>query len=135
MEALADQPDAMLPQRKNGYRPPDLTPAQQRDRENADLERARSRTARGSSRRRGALGGSRLGPAALLKKSSGVCYLCSAPLTKYDMHIEHIIPIAKGGTHTDENLAAACATCNSRKDDKIVSFHVGSRRPTFRWVD
>lgn len=31
------------------------------------------------------------------------------------MHVEHIIPISRGGTSEESNLALACAWCNSYK--------------------
>jgi hypothetical protein len=31
--------------------------------------------------------------------------------------IEHIIPVARGGTNDRDNLAAACGTCNTEKLD------------------
>ncbi len=36
-------------------------------------------------------------------------------------HIDHVIPIAKGGAHKVGNLVAACQSCNQRKSDKFVS--------------
>ena len=36
-------------------------------------------------------------------------------------HIDHVIPIAKGGAHKVGNLVGACQSCNQRKSDKFVS--------------
>lgn len=36
-------------------------------------------------------------------------------------HIDHVIPIAKGGAHKVGNLVAACQSCNQRKSDKFLS--------------
>lgn len=35
--------------------------------------------------------------------------------------IEHVIPLAQGGTDTIENLALACFHCNRRKSDKLMA--------------
>ncbi len=36
--------------------------------------------------------------------------------------IDHIIPIAKGGTNDEENLWLVCETCNRAKSDKTEGF-------------
>ena len=33
--------------------------------------------------------------------------------------VDHIIPVAKGGSDDLENLVAACKRCNSAKQDKM----------------
>jgi 5-methylcytosine-specific restriction endonuclease McrA len=35
-------------------------------------------------------------------------------------HIDHIIPISKGGNSSPENLRLLCRTCNLSKSDKII---------------
>lgn len=37
-----------------------------------------------------------------------------------DLHIEHVVPISKGGTHALGNIVPACSTCNFSKRDKEV---------------
>jgi hypothetical protein len=37
-------------------------------------------------------------------------------------HIDHIIPISKGGTNVEENLWLVCEICNRAKSDKINGF-------------
>ena len=50
------------------------------------------------------------------------CCYCEAPFTENSaMHIDHIIPLARGGTHHPENLAPACQRCNSSKHSKLLS--------------
>ena len=36
--------------------------------------------------------------------------------------IDHILPLAKGGTNDEENLWLLCASCNRTKSDKIEAF-------------
>ncbi len=45
------------------------------------------------------------------------CGYCLTPqdFTALPMHIEHIIPLATGGSSTEENLWLACALCNGHK--------------------
>lgn len=43
----------------------------------------------------------------------GKCWMCSAPAE----HIDHVKPLAKGGSNWPANLRPACAPCNLRKRD------------------
>jgi 5-methylcytosine-specific restriction endonuclease McrA len=45
--------------------------------------------------------------------ASGVCAYCG----DYATTVDHIVPVAKGGTADRENLAPACSWCNSDKLD------------------
>lgn len=58
------------------------------------------------------------------------------------MHIEHIIPLARGGASDEANLWLACAWCNSYKGDKThaVDSETGELAPLFnprtqRWPE
>jgi 5-methylcytosine-specific restriction endonuclease McrA len=51
------------------------------------------------------------------KLRNDCCYMCGAPAD----HIEHIIPLSKGGRHSIGNLAASCKSCNLRKHTKFLS--------------
>jgi 5-methylcytosine-specific restriction endonuclease McrA len=44
------------------------------------------------------------------------CQYCFAPAE----NIDHVIPRAKGGTHTWENVVASCRPCNARKGDSLL---------------
>jgi HNH endonuclease len=48
------------------------------------------------------------------------CGYCLSPqnLVMARLEIEHIIPLAKGGTDDEENLWLACPICNGHKSDK-----------------
>ncbi len=36
------------------------------------------------------------------------------------LECDHIVPVARGGTHDPENLTTACFPCNRSKRDKLV---------------
>lgn len=52
----------------------------------------------------------------IIRRDRRTCYLCGrGPLKLDEIHLDHKIPISRGGSHTRDNLAVACATCNVRK--------------------
>ena len=46
----------------------------------------------------------------------GNCFYCDGELDNY--HIDHIIPLSKGGEHKLYNLVLSCPTCNLTKNAK-----------------
>jgi len=54
----------------------------------------------------------------IMKMLRQPCVYCGAP----SEHIDHVIPIAKGGRHSIGNLAPACKSCNLHKSSKFISF-------------
>lgn len=75
---------------------------------------------------------------AVYSKSEGHCAICGefVPYTKYT--IDHIIPLAKGGSNDISNLQCACGVCNRIKQDilpqdlmekltKIMLYQVGQK--------
>lgn len=50
---------------------------------------------------------------AVFARDGGRCQYCGAPAENLD----HVVPRSKGGTHTWENVVAACRPCNARKQD------------------
>lgn len=55
--------------------------------------------------------------AAILKRDGEVCAYCK--LTDGPFHIDHIIPVSRGGSNQDDNLCVACAHCNLAKSAKL----------------
>ena len=48
---------------------------------------------------------------------AGSCVYCGSQEL---IQIDHVFPLARGGTHSIGNLAPACRTCNVRKNSKFV---------------
>ena len=48
----------------------------------------------------------------------GLCVYCRADLTKTEKHVDHIVPLAKGGSNGRENLQYLCRPCNQAKSAK-----------------
>ncbi|MGH2366916.1 MAG: HNH endonuclease [Chloroflexota bacterium] len=53
----------------------------------------------------------------MAQRAGGVCEYCRSPerLAGYAYEVEHIVPLARGGVDTMENLALACGLCNKAK--------------------
>lgn len=46
------------------------------------------------------------------------CFYCKKVVRKADRHVDHIIPLSRGGMHCVSNLCCACSNCNLRKNTK-----------------
>ena len=72
-------------------------------------------------RRARMLAGGRLSSGIALKLMTlqrGMCAACHCNLSKSGKHIDHIMPISKGGSNTDENVQLLCPQCNLDKNAK-----------------
>ena len=55
-----------------------------------------------------------------LDSQSKCCY-CHKPFnSKRKKTVDHVIPISKGGLHMMSNLAIACLSCNSSKNNRLI---------------
>lgn len=61
------------------------------------------------------------------KAQRGKCYYCNCKLDK-KYHVDHIIPLARGGSNGPENIACACPRCNLSKGNKLPTEWDGSNR-------
>ena len=83
--------------------------------------RGRAGSLADSSRRRARPGGQELTAGVMQEVQSaagGICCYCGEPFD--DGHIDHIIPVSKGGTNDRENLVYCCAFCNMSKGAKLL---------------
>lgn len=67
--------------------------------------------------------------AKVIRRDHGICQICGKVCNDHDLRwgtlgpdfptVDHIIPLAKGGSHTWDNVQCACAICNSDKRDLL----------------
>lgn len=58
------------------------------------------------------------------RRDEYTCQSCGASTAQQDLlllEVDHIIPVAKGGLSTEDNLQTLCWKCNRTKSDKILS--------------
>lgn len=71
-----------------------------------------------SSRRRSATGSHTAADIAeQVARQRGRCFWCKAKVGD-DYHVDHVVPLALGGSNDPENIVAACPACNLRKGAK-----------------
>lgn len=84
--------------------------------------RQRARHAENVRRRRARLAGvpsERIDIAVLRARSDGRCGICDELLIGV-VEVDHVVPIAHGGTHTYENVQLAHPICNRRKGARLM---------------
>lgn len=49
------------------------------------------------------------------------CHWCGTKIKGRQVHFDHIVPLAKGGTHSIGNLCASCPECNHTKSARLIA--------------
>lgn len=49
------------------------------------------------------------------KTSSGLCYYCEKKFPYKQLTMDHLVPLARGGRSTKDNLVPCCKDCNNIK--------------------
>jgi len=62
-----------------------------------------------------------------LDKFNFKCQYCGRKAPDIELHIDHIVPKAKGGRNIIENLTVACRECNIGKSDLLLTNKVACR--------
>lgn len=55
----------------------------------------------------------------VIERDGYVCQICGGDVEAGDIHLDHYIPLSKGGPTTLENLRVAHSRCNIAKRDKM----------------
>lgn len=53
----------------------------------------------------------------VLARDRHACVYCTSALSEETFVLDHLVPVAKGGTNRKHNLVAACEVCNRRRSD------------------
>jgi len=69
--------------------------------------------------------------AAVYERSGHVCIYCGATT---DLTLDHIVPLVRGGAHSEENLVVACRRCNSSKSDKPLVQWLQTQPKAVAWI-
>ena len=56
----------------------------------------------------------------IFRRDGNTCQYCYREFEKSDLNIDHVVPRARGGKSTWENVVVSCIKCNSRKGHKTV---------------
>lgn len=56
----------------------------------------------------------------ILERDNFTCQYCGRSAPDVILEIDHIVPVAKGGTNKPENLVTACKECNRGKRAHII---------------
>lgn len=57
----------------------------------------------------------------VFKRDSFTCQYCGVSAPDVILHIDHILPVSKGGTNKLTNLVTSCINCNLGKSDKTLN--------------
>jgi len=58
--------------------------------------------------------------AAITKRDRMVCYLCHRHVSRATLSFDHVTPLARGGSHSPENLRVVHLRCNIKKGANLV---------------
>lgn len=97
---------------------PGLDAAQQRARRVADPERHRGYKADRRARERAAFI-EHVDHAVVFNRDGGICQLCKLLIGDAKWHVDHVIPLARGGWHCYANVQLAHASCNQAKSASL----------------
>lgn len=60
-------------------------------------------------------------PRVIIDRDGMVCHLCTELIASWaDLHFDHVIPLARGGPHTYENIKPSHRWCNQSKGAKML---------------
>lgn len=52
-------------------------------------------------------------------RDSQKCYMCLKKLGHKEFHLDHLVPVSRGGDNSENNLAVSCRYCNQSRGSRI----------------
>jgi len=53
------------------------------------------------------------------KTASGLCHYCGIKTAHKNLTMDHLVPLARGGRSTKNNLVPSCKDCNNKKKNML----------------
>jgi len=53
------------------------------------------------------------------KTAGGLCYYCGRAFPYKELTMDHLVPLARGGRSSKDNLVPSCKECNTRKNSLL----------------
>lgn len=54
------------------------------------------------------------------RRDGGICHICREPADPTNWHLEHVVPLCRGGDHSYANTAVSHPACNLSKGTKLL---------------
>ena len=71
---------------------------------------------------------------AVLSRDSFTCQYCGASAPNVMLHVDHVVPVSKGGRDDIGNLVTACFSCNVGKSDTPFGDGAGFSEPHSKFM-
>ena len=68
----------------------------------------------------------------IFKRDEFTCQYCGRRAPDVVLHVDHIVPLADGGTYDQMNLITSCAECNGGKSDVPLNAVIAPEDPAVR---
>lgn len=96
----------------------------------ANIEKIRRLHTEKENRRRALRAGVEISSVArdrVIERDHATCYLCGRALPVREITLDHVIPLVRGGPHSENNLRVACRSCNSSKGHRTPEEYQAGR--------
>lgn len=94
----------------------------------ANREKVKAMHRLAASKRRAIIRGSTVNPDGLKKFMNRIskercvaCYYCGQLVSGSARHVDHVVPLSRGGVHAVGNFCISCRSCNSSKNAHLLS--------------